>query len=60
MNDKTIKIMALGCLTVCFCVSIVVALDSPQTWGSVLGLMAGVLGLGTTVKNAAKRVLRID
>lgn len=59
-NDTPVKMTALCCLTVCFCLSIVVAVDSPQIWGSVLGIMAGVLGLGTVVKNATKHILRID
>ena len=58
MTDA-VKVMALGCLTVCLCVTLALGYDDPEIWGSILGLMSLVLG-GGSAKNAVKHVLRID
>ena len=57
MNDA-VRITGLLCLTVCFCVAVVTALDKPETWGGVLGLFALVLGQND-IKSAVKYVFRV-
>ena len=59
MSDG-VKIMALGCLTVCFCVSLALGYDEPKIWGTILGLFSLIVGGGTAGKNAVKHILRID
>ena len=59
MNDP-VKITGLCCLTVCFCVALVLGYDTPQVWGSILGLMSLIVGGGGAAKNAVKHILRID
>jgi hypothetical protein len=58
MNIDVQKVIAMCCLTVCFCVAL--AFEKPEAWGGVLALMGLVLGGGTAVKNAIKHILRIQ
>ena len=57
MNDA-VRIAGLCCLTVCFCVALLLTPDKAEVWGGILGLMGLALGQND-IKNAIKYVFRI-
>ena len=58
--DIALKMMALGCLAVMFCVALVLGYDDPQIWGTILGLFSLVVGGGAAIKNALKGIVKGD
>ena len=58
MSDE-IKKMALICLTIGLCVSLIFIPNNAQAWGSILGLISLILG-GPAIKAIAKHILRIN
>jgi len=58
--DIALKITGLCCLTVMFCVALLLNHDDPQIWGTILGLFSLLVGGGQVILNALKGVTRKD
>jgi len=58
MNIDAIKIVGLCCLTVMFCVSLILDYSDPEIWGTILGLFSLLIGGGTVIKNAFRGIIK--
>lgn len=58
MTEGTRKV-AIICLGLLIAFTLYFLPDSPQIWGTLMGLMSLVLGGGAVIKNTVKHILRI-
>lgn len=53
-----IRLAGICCVTVALCVAILVALDVPQIWGPLIGILAFLLGAPLAVRAVLKKLGR--